>query len=210
MLFITWIASPTKEGCHWQVGAENCQTGQLANPAWYPQPTIATTDIQEAVVVGLATDIKSQWRHNWKSAQVVNSYLVCNPTIRQLGFNLSRQQWSLLNRFRTEQTLRCLQKEMATHRHWSVSLWWYPDDGPHCWILSSDKAERQLIPAYTLQTKPLFRGRPIMVHDTHMRRRRLCVCNLPKKIMWMLSTKVNLEKSVEIRNESFMYFTLSP
>ena len=139
MLFITWIASPTKEGCHWQVGAENCQTGQLANPAWYPQPTIATTDIQEAVVVGLATDIKSQWRHNWKSAQVVNSYLVCNPTIRQLGFNLSRQQWSLLNRFRTEQTLRCLQKEMATHRHWSVSLWWYPDDGPHCRILPLTK-----------------------------------------------------------------------
>jgi len=25
-------------------------------------------------------------------------------------------------------TLRCLQKEMATYRHWSVSLWWDPDD----------------------------------------------------------------------------------
>ena len=47
--------------------------------------------------------IKSRWRHNWKSAQVVNSHLVCYPTIRQLGFDLSRQQWSLLNRFRTEQ-----------------------------------------------------------------------------------------------------------
>ena len=29
-------------------------------------------------------DIKSRWRHNWKSAQVVNSYLVCDPTIQQL------------------------------------------------------------------------------------------------------------------------------
>jgi len=48
-------------------------------------------------------DIKSRWMHNWKSAQVVNSHLVCDPTIRQPGFDLPRQQWSLLNRFRTEQ-----------------------------------------------------------------------------------------------------------
>ena len=47
-------------------------------------------------------DIKSRWRHNWKSAQVVNSHLVCDSTIRQQGFDLSRQQWSLLNRFSTE------------------------------------------------------------------------------------------------------------
>jgi len=55
-------------------------------------------------VAGLATvDIKSRWRHNWKSAQVVNSHLVCDHTIRQPGFNLPRQHWSLLNRFRMEQ-----------------------------------------------------------------------------------------------------------
>jgi len=48
-------------------------------------------------------DIKSRWRHNWKSAQVVDSHLVCDPTIRQPGFDHSRQQWSLLNHFRTEQ-----------------------------------------------------------------------------------------------------------
>ena len=42
-------------------------------------------------------------------------------------------------------TLRCLQKEMATYRHWSVSLWRDPDDVPHCWILSPDKTEWQLI-----------------------------------------------------------------
>ena len=33
---------------------------------------------------------------------MVNSHLVCDPTIRQPGFNLPQQQWSLLNRFRTE------------------------------------------------------------------------------------------------------------
>jgi len=31
-------------------------------------------------------------------------------------------------------TLRCLQKEMATYRHWSVSLRWDPDDVPRCRI----------------------------------------------------------------------------
>ena len=92
-------------------------------------------------------DIKSRWSLNWKSAQVVNSHLVCNPTIWQLGFDLPRQQWSLLNCFHTEQTLRCLQKEMATYRHWSVSLWRDPDDVSHCRILSLDKTEWQLISA---------------------------------------------------------------
>ena len=45
-------------------------------------------------------DIKSRWRHSWKSAQVVNSLLTCDPTIRQPGFDLPRQQWSPLHRFR--------------------------------------------------------------------------------------------------------------
>jgi len=48
-------------------------------------------------------DIKSRLRHNWKSAQVVNSHLVCDLTIRQPGFDLPQQQWSLLDSFRTEQ-----------------------------------------------------------------------------------------------------------
>ena len=50
-------------------------------------------------------DIKSRWRHNWKSAQVVNSHLVCDPTIWQRGSDLPWQQWSLLNRFHTEQSM---------------------------------------------------------------------------------------------------------
>jgi len=37
------------------------------------------------------------------------------------------------------ETLRCLQKEIATYRHWSVSLWRDPDDVAHCRILSRTK-----------------------------------------------------------------------
>jgi len=48
-------------------------------------------------------DINSQWRESWKSALVVNAHLVDDPTIRQPGFALPRQQWSLLNRFHTGQ-----------------------------------------------------------------------------------------------------------
>ena len=44
-------------------------------------------------------------------------------------------------------TLRRLQKEMATYRHWSVSWWRDPDDVSHCRILSPDKTEWWLISA---------------------------------------------------------------
>ena len=90
-------------------------------------------------------------------------------------------------------TLRCLQKEMATYRHWSMSLWRDSDDVSHCRILFPDKTEWRLISAtfcgllnpvpwqnwmvaylgYTLRMKTLFRGWPVMVNDTHTRRRRL-------------------------------------
>jgi len=51
----------------------------------------------------IRVDIRSQWKENWKSAQVVNFSLVDDPTIRQPGFDLQRQQKSLLNSFRTAQ-----------------------------------------------------------------------------------------------------------
>jgi len=83
--------------------------GRLPLTSWPIQPDILSTpllrltsskplwlDLQPVV-------IKSRWRHNWKSAQVVNSHLVCDLTIRQPGFDFPRQQWFLLNRFRTEQ-----------------------------------------------------------------------------------------------------------
>ena len=74
-------------------------------------------------------------------------HLLCDPTIWQPGFDLPRQQWSLLNRFRTEQGQcgACRRKWRATYRHWSVSLWRDPDDVSHCRILSPDKTEWRLI-----------------------------------------------------------------
>ena len=53
-------------------------------------------------------DIKSRWRRNWKSSQMVNSHLVCDPTMRQLVFDLPRQQWSCLRNCRTDAV--CIQK----------------------------------------------------------------------------------------------------
>lgn len=51
----------------------------------------------------MPTNIVSQWRESWKSAPVINAHLVDAPTNQQSGFTLPRQQWSLLNRFRTSQ-----------------------------------------------------------------------------------------------------------
>jgi len=48
-------------------------------------------------------DILAQWREAWESASVVNHGLTPDPTIRQPGFDLPRQLWSLLNCFRTGQ-----------------------------------------------------------------------------------------------------------
>jgi len=53
-------------------------------------------------------------------------------------------------------TLRCLQKEMATYRHWSVSLWWDPDDVSHCRTLSPDKTEWRLISATLCRWRRCF------------------------------------------------------
>jgi len=98
-------------------------------------------------------DIKSRWRHNWKSAQVVNSHLMCDPTIRQPGFDLPRQQWDLVKCFRTEQVhcSTCRRKWRLTDNlcpyRLAVSLWRDPDDVPHCRILSPDKTEWWLISA---------------------------------------------------------------
>ena len=66
---------------------------------------------------------------------MVNSHLVCDPTIRQPGFDVPRQQWSAEPFSHGTGTLRCLQKEMTTYRHCFVSLWWGPNDVPHCRIL---------------------------------------------------------------------------
>ena len=97
-------------------------------------------------------------------------------------------------------TLQCLQKEMATYRHWSVSLWWDPDDVPHCRILSPDKTEWWLISA------TLCGWRCCFVADHTRRRRTLdrqkqrtpCVsdfsCNCPFCQIWSEWTENVLRK----------------
>ena len=71
-----------KEGCHWQAGVENCPTYD----SWPIQPDIVNPPILRLTSrkpLYVAGDIKSRWRRNWKSAQMVNSHLVCYPTIRE-------------------------------------------------------------------------------------------------------------------------------
>ena len=117
-------------------------------------------------------DIKSQRRHNWKLAQVVNSHLVCNPTIRQPGFDLPRQQWSLLSVFARNRdtavpaegngdilTLICV---LSARPRWCSTLL-----NPVPW-----QNWMAAYLGYALWMKALFRGWPVMVHDTHTRRRR--------------------------------------
>jgi len=117
-------------------------------------------------------NIKSRWRHNWKLAQVVNSHLVCDPTIRQPGSDLTRQQWSLLNRVFARnrdtvvpaegngdlQTLICVlvARPRRCHTLSNPVLW-------QNWMAA--------YLGYTLRMKMLFRGWPLMVHDAHTRRR---------------------------------------
>ena len=96
-------------------------------------------------------------RHNWNWPQVVNSHLVCDPTIRQPGFYLPRQQWSLLNRFRTEQG-HC----GACRRKWRLTD---TDLCPCCETQTMSLSHTvescpltKLNGGYTLQMKTLFRG----------------------------------------------------
>jgi len=111
-LYATECRNSLTDKCHkcYQVVSMNLLVEKIVkHDSWPIQPDILSPPLlwltsRKPLWLDLQpADIKSQWRHNWKSAQVVNSHLVCDPTIRQPGFDLPRQQWSLLNRFRTEQ-----------------------------------------------------------------------------------------------------------
>jgi len=65
-------------------------------------------------------DTTAQWREDWQSASVVNNAIVTDPTIHQPGFDLRRQSWSLLNRFRAgEGPCRAFytNRALPNHRH---------------------------------------------------------------------------------------------
>jgi len=73
-------------------------------------------------------------------------------------------------------TLRCLQKEMATYRHWFCVLVARPR---RCPTLSNPVPWQNWMAAYlgyTLRMKTLFRGWPIMAHEMHTRRRPKLTC----------------------------------
>jgi len=48
-------------------------------------------------------DTTAQWREDWQTVSVVNYTIVTDPTLRQPGFDLPHQSWSLLHHFRTGQ-----------------------------------------------------------------------------------------------------------
>jgi len=75
----------------------------IINAVALHQDRLVLTSRKPLWCVMTPTDIKSQRRESWKSAPVINAHLVDDPTIRQPGFTLPRQQWSLLNRLRTGQ-----------------------------------------------------------------------------------------------------------
>ena len=64
---------------------------------------LMSSTLHSVAILATSWHKKLMYAFNWKLAQVANTYLVCYPTIRKPGFYLSQQQWSLLNRFRTEQ-----------------------------------------------------------------------------------------------------------
>jgi len=117
-------------------------------------------------------------------------------------------------------TLRCLQKEMATYRHWSVSLWRDPDDVPHCRILSPGKTEWRLISFSTTHCgwRRFFVADqwPVMVHDTHTGRRRLSDVHTKRLRQRPLpapslsgQSKSEPDWSCQHRNESTVCFSYS-
>jgi len=136
----------------------------VKHDSWPIQPDILNLPLLQLTSKKLLdlqpVDIKSRWRHNWKSAQVVNSHLVCDPTIQQPGFDLPLQQWSLLHRFRTKQghciACPCGETQMMFH------------------IVESCPLTK--LNGYTLRMKTLFCGWQVMVHDMRMRRRD-CRCS---------------------------------
>ena len=123
---------------------------------------------------------------------------VCDPTIWQPGFDLPRQQWSLLNRFRTEQG-HC----GACRRKWRLTDTDLCPCGKiqRCLTLSNPVPWQNWMVTYlryTLQMKTLFRGWPLMVRDTHMRRRSIVqmyqtndwpISNIPDHPSLLLQTK---------------------
>ena len=126
-------------------------------------------------------DIKSRWRHNWKSAHVVSSHFSPSvwPHNPATGFRRPPSATVVyVEPFsHGTGTLRCLQKEMATYRsysQWSVSLWRDLDDVSHCRILSRVKIEWRLISATLCGWRRCFVADQLWLMK-HIRKEEECV-----------------------------------
>jgi len=90
---------------------EHCSV-RLPLTSWWRNRQTSNMTVGQSSLISLAHHCYdwhpgscSGWTCNQLMSKVDggNSHLVCDPTIWQLGFDLPRQQWSLLNHFRTEQ-----------------------------------------------------------------------------------------------------------
>ena len=117
----------------------------------------------------------SKWMSNFWTVRFLSTESEPNfsfphiPTTRQPGFDLPRQQWSLLNRFCMKQG-HC----RACRRKWRLTDICVLMARPRrCLTLSNTVPWQNWTAAYlgyTLHIKMLFRGWPVMVHEMHMRR----------------------------------------
>jgi len=129
------------------------------------------------------TDIKSQWRESWKSAPVVNAHLVDDPTIRQPGFTLPRQQLSLLNCFCTGQGhCGACRKTYTPFCAPVVKPKWCPTSSNPALLQSWT----MVCPSFTLPMMLLLPGWPTMVLIAYARRRRTMVLT-PQYSFWIWS-----------------------
>ena len=133
-------------------------------------------------------DIKSRWRHNWKSAQVVNSHLVYDPTVPATGFRPPAA--TVLSHFHTEQRHcgACRKKRRLTH-----------SDLCPC-------GETQTM-SYMVESRPLTKLNgglsrlhsadedvvSVVVHDTHTRRRR-SDWHLGSPLVWFQACVVRIKR----------------
>ena len=157
--------------CHCLSSSQTC----VRHDSWPIQPDILNPPLlrltsRRPLWLDLQTvDIKIQWRHNWKSAQVVNSQSGnrVSTSLGNSGLCWTIFAWNRDTAVPAEgngylQTLICVL--VARPRR--------------CSTLSNPVPWQNWMAAYldyTLWMKMLFRGWPVMVNDTYMRRRRSTV-----------------------------------
>ena len=102
-------------------------------------------------------------------------------------------------------TLRCLQKEMATYRHWSASLWRNPDNVSHCRILSPDNTEWRLISATICGWRQRFVADQLWLRKRIREEEEEATKRVPVNSYLSINQKVHLDNSKGKRHQSTQY-----